>query len=184
MNVVHPIYDMETIQAIKKFLKARSERNYMLFIFGINTGLRISDLLKLKVKDVQGWKIYTKEGKTKKHKEVRMPPDLKKEVRKYVEGKPKHEYLFESREKDKNGKAKPISRGMAYIILQEVAEEFGLERIGCHSLRKTYGYHMYEQTKDVAALQKMMNHSDPEVTLTYIGVTQEKMDKYQSKFKI
>ena len=103
MNVVQPIRDKETIKEIKSFLKVRNERNYLLFLFGINTGIRIGDLLKLKVKDVQGWKIYLKEGKTKKPKEVKMPPDLKKEVRKYIEGKGKYEYLFPSRERDEKG---------------------------------------------------------------------------------
>ncbi|MFJ5625430.1 site-specific integrase [Peribacillus loiseleuriae] len=184
MNTVQPIRDKEIIQEIKRFLKTRSERNYVLFLLGINTGLRISDILKLRVRDVQGWKIYLKENKTGKEKEVKMPPDLKKVIRKYIEGKNKNDYLFPSRQKDKRGKPKPISRGMAYVILQEVADEFGLERIGCHSLRKTYGYHFYSQTKDVAALQEMLNHSDPDITRRYIGVNQDKLDKYQTNYKI
>lgn len=138
MNLVQPIRDKEIIRQIKEFLKRRSERNYILFLFGINTGMRISDILKLKVKDVEGWSVYVREGKTKKLREVRMPPELKKEVRQYVKGKPKNEYLFKSR----IGQNKPITRGMAYCILQEVADEFGLERIGTHSFRKTYGYHL------------------------------------------
>ena len=63
-------------------------------------------------------------------------------------------------------------------------KEIGLERLGCHSLRKTYGYHMYELTKDVAVLQEMLNHSDPEITKRYIGITQDKMDQYQTKFRL
>nr|WP_309099081.1 site-specific integrase [Fredinandcohnia onubensis] len=184
MNVVQPIRDKELIQQIKKYLKRRSERNYVLFLFGINTGLRISDILSLRVKDVQGWSIYLKEGKTGKPKEVKMPKELKRAVREYTKGKHKGDFLFESREKDKRGRPKAISRGMAYIILQEIAEEFGLERIGCHSLRKTYGYHFYDQTKDVAVLQEMLNHSDPEITMRYIGITQDKLNKYQTNFRI
>ncbi|MBO0962508.1 site-specific integrase [Neobacillus sp. MM2021_6] len=184
MNVVQPIRDKDIIHQIKKYLKVRSERNYILFLFGINTGLRISDILQLKVKDVQGWSIYLREGKTGKPKEVRMPKELKRAVREYTKNKNKSEYLFTSREKDKRGKPKPISRGMAYIILQEIADEFGLDRIGCHSLRKTYGYHFYDQTKDVAVLQEMLNHSDPEITMRYIGITQDKLNKYQSNFKL
>jgi integrase len=184
MNVVQPIRNKDTIQQIKKFLKRRSERNYILFLFGINTGIRISDILKLRVRDVQGWSIYLKEGKTGKPREVKMPKELKRAVREYTKDKHKNDYLFPSREKDKKGKPKPISRGMAYIILQDIADEFGLERIGCHSLRKTYGYHFYDQTKDVAVLQEMLNHSDPAITMRYIGVTQDKLNKYQTGFKI
>jgi integrase len=109
-----------------------------------------------------------------------MPPELKKEVRNYCKGKHKNEYLFKSRV----GKNKPITRGMAYVILQSIAEEFNLERIGTHSFRKTYGYHHYKQFKDVAVLQQMLNHSDPKITLRYIGITQDNLNNYQSKLRI
>lgn len=184
MNVVQPIRDKDLIQHIKRYLKVRSERNYVLFLFGINTGLRISDILQLKVRDVQGWSIYLREGKTGKPKEVKMPKELKKAVREYTKNKHKNEFLFQSRQRDKRGNPKPITRSMAYTILQEIADEFGLERIGCHSLRKTYGYHFYDQTKDVAVLQGMLNHSAPEITMRYIGVTQDKFNKYQTNFRI
>jgi integrase len=180
MNLVQPIRDKELIQKIKKWLKVRSERNYILFLFGINTGMRVSDILKLRVRDVEGWSVFIREGKTKKTKEVRMPSELKKEVREYCKGKHKNEYLFKSRV----GKNKPITRGMAYVILQEIADEFNLERIGTHSFRKTYGYHHYKQFKDVAVLQQMLNHSDPKITLRYIGITQDNLNAYQSKLKI
>jgi integrase len=180
MNLVQPIREKDLIQEIKKWLKEKSDRNYILFLFGINTGMRISDILKLRVKDVEGWSVFVREGKTKKLKEVRMPPELKKAVREYSKGKPKNEFLFKSR----IGKNKPITRGMAYVILQEIADEFNLERIGTHSFRKTYGYHHYQQFKDVAVLQQMLNHSDPKITLRYIGITQDNLNNYQSKLKI
>jgi integrase len=180
MNLVQPIRDLEIIKEIKAYLLKRSERNYILFLFGINTGMRISDILKLRVRDVEGWSVFVREGKTRKTKEVRMPPELKKAVRQYIKGKHKNEYLFRSR----IGKNKPITRGMAYVILQDIADEFNLERIGTHSFRKTYGYHHYKQFKDVAVLQQMLNHSDPKITLRYIGITQDNLNAYQSKLKI
>jgi len=180
MNLVQPIRDKDLISKIKKYLIEKNERNYILFLFGINTGMRISDILKLRVKDVEGWSVFVREGKTKKPKEVRMPPELKKAVRNYCKDKPKNEYLFRSR----IGKNKPITRGMAYIILQEIADEFNLERIGTHSFRKTYGYHHYKQFKDVAVLQQMLNHSDPNITLRYIGIKQDELNNYQSKLRI
>jgi integrase len=58
---------------------------------------------------------------------------------------------------------------MAYKILRKVAERFHLEEVGTHTLRKTFGYHFYQQTKDVAMLQEIFNHSSPAITLKYIG---------------
>lgn len=177
MNIVQPIRDKELLKEIKLFLKEQSERNYVLFLMGIHTGLRISDILSLKVKDVQGWDIFIREQKTKKLKEVKMPMELKKAIRSYIKGKPRHEYLIKSRE----GKNRPITRGMAYKILNQVADEFGLERIGTHSLRKTYGYHHYKTFNDLVSLQKMLNHTDVKETKRYIGIEQDDLNRLQSK---
>lgn len=143
MNIVQPIRDKEMIKELKEYFKEQNERNYILFLLGINTGLRISDILRLRVRDVEGWNIFIREKKTNKIKDVKMPSDLKKALRDYTKGKPKNEFLIKSR----NGKNKPITRSMAYVILNQAAQEFGLERIGTHSLRKTYGYHHYKQFK-------------------------------------
>lgn len=180
LNLVQPIRDKETIQEIKGFLKEKNERNYILFLLGINTGLRISDILPLKVRDVEGWYITIREKKTKKNKRIKMTSELKKVLRDYILDKGKNEYLFKSRK----GKNKPITRAAAYIILNEAAREFGLESIGTHSLRKTFGYMFYKQFKDVAALQEIFNHTDPKVTLRYIGINQDNLDGMMKKFKV
>lgn len=152
----------------------------MLFLTGINTGFRISDVLKLRVRDVQGTHIYVREKKTKKEKLILITPELKREMKWYVEGKQAHEFLFQSRQ----GINKPIGRSMAYKMLQQVAEEFNLSEIGCHTLRKTFGYWHYQQFKDVVMLMNHFNHSSEKVTLRYIGELQDSMDTAMKHFKI
>lgn len=49
--------------------------------------------------------------------------------------------------------------------------------LGTHSMRKTRGYHLYQSTKDIARVMKMLRHSSEGVTLRYIGVTQDDVDK-------
>lgn len=180
MNFVQPIRDPNKIKEIQEFLLEKSERNYMLFVFGINTGLRISDILKIRVKDVKGHYISLREEKTGKQKRLRITPNLKRELDKYTNTMSDDDYLFQSRK----GKNKPIQRNAAYNILREAAEEVGLNEIGTHTLRKTFGYHFYYQTKDVAMLQEIFNHSSPSVTLRYIGVNQDAMDNAMKRFKI
>ncbi|QWH76431.1 site-specific integrase [Bacillus mycoides] len=180
MNFVQPIRDPEQIQQIKEHLKEKSERNYILFVMGINTGLRIGDILKLKVGDVQGSHISMREMKTGKQKRIQITSSLKRELRWFNEGREVGEYLLRSRK----GKNRPIGRSMAYKILKSTAAEFGLDEIGTHTLRKTYGYHMYMQTKNIALLMEIFNHSSEKVTLRYIGVNQDAMDKAMSRFKI
>lgn len=180
MNVVQPIRDQEKVEAIKDFFKGESNRNYLLFLMGINTGLRISDILKLKVGDVKEKYITIREQKTGKQKWIMITPALRRELKRCMSERPDHEYIFRSRQ----GGNKPICRSMAYKILRKAANEFKMKDIGCHSMRKTFGYHFYQQTKDVAILQEIFNHSSPDITLKYIGVNQDGMDKAMSKFKI
>lgn len=66
------------------------------------------------------------------------------------------------------GENQHITRFRAYVILNEVAQKCGLEEIGTHTLRKTFGYHYYQQTHDIATLQQLFNHSSPSITLKYI----------------
>ena len=172
MEVVQPIRSKETIAQFKNILLHRSYRDYILFVIGINTGLRISDILQLKVEDVKGTHIVITEKKTNKHKRFYINGQLRKELSKYIEGMNDNDYLFPSRKGDK-----PITRVQAYRILNDVAEKLGIDEVGTHTLRKTFGYWHYQQYKDVAILQDIFNHSSPSVTLRYIGITDDIKDK-------
>lgn len=181
VNFVEPIRDSRIVEDIANYFRKTNERNYIMFLCGIYTGLRISDILNLRVRDVKNRNyIIMRERKTGKQRNIEINPLLKREFANYVDSKNPDEYLFKSRQNFN----KPITRSMAYRILKDVAERFKLESIGCHTLRKTFGYHFYQQTKDVVTLQRIFNHSHPGVTLRYIGIEQEAINKAIKKFKI
>ena len=181
MNYVEPIRDSDTVHAVGKELKAKNERDYIMFMVGIYSGLRISDILKLKIKDVKSRNsINIREKKTGKQRMFEINNALKRELEKYIADKDTSEYLIKS----KKGCNKPLDRSQAYRILNKVGKQFKLEAIGTHTLRKTFGYHFYKQTKDIVTLQQIFNHSDPSVTLRYIGIEQEDINIAMKKFKI
>jgi integrase len=153
----------------------------MLFVLGINTGLRVSDILKLKVKDVKDTDhINLIEMKTGKQKKIWIAPNLKKELKGYIENMNDTDYLLLSRE----GYNKAIARNTAYLILRNTAKECGLSEIGTHTMRKTFGYWFYKQYNDLATLMDIFNHSEQRITLIYIGVNQDEKDKKMKNFKI
>ncbi|NJP39372.1 site-specific integrase [Alkalicoccus luteus] len=181
MEYVQPIRSTEKIKEVKAILKRRSKRDYFLFVLGINTGLRVSDLLQLKVEDVKDrTHINIKEKKTGKQKKFKLNKSAIEAIKDYTETLDDDRYLFAG---FKN-KEKAISRVQAYRILNEVAKEAGLKEIGTHTMRKTFGYHFYQKTKDVALLQTIFNHSAPSVTLKYIGVNQDMMDAAMDDFAL
>ena len=150
---------------------------------GIRSGLRISDILKLKVKDVREadgrirTHLVTKEKKTSKRKRIKLHSEIKKALAEYIANKDDEAYLIKSNKKDKFKDNKPLSRQRAWEVMKVASEFVGLNEIGCHTLRKTFGYHYYQQTKDIALLMYLFNHSKSEITLRYIGITDDMMDK-------
>lgn len=181
MNFVEPIRDKQKVRDIQEYLKRSNERNYIMFITGVYSGLRISDILKLKIKDVKDKKfIYLRETKTGKQNIIEINKLLVKEYKWFTESAHDDEYLIKSRE----GINKPLTRVRAYTIIKDVGKSFGIENLGTHTMRKTFGYHYYKQTQDVATLMKMFNHSDPSITLKYIGVSQDQMNKARREFTI
>lgn len=181
MNYVEPIRDPELVRDICIYLKKNNPRNFIMFFLGIYSGLRISDILKLRVADVKNKNsINIREKKTGKQKIYTINPMLKKELKTYCENKPLSEYLIKSRQGDN----RPLSRERAYQIIKEIGELFGIPDLGTHTLRKTFGYHHYNQYKDVVMLQKIFNHASPAITLKYIGYEQENINNSIKNFKI
>ena len=181
MEFVEPIRDRETINLVKRILKEHGTRDYLLFLMGINSGLRISDILKLKVKDVLNKNyIEIKEQKTGKLKRFPITNSFKSELDEYLIGKSPEDWLFSSQ---RGGKA--ITRIQAYRIINNACFQAGIEyRIGTHTLRKTFGDHFYQENKDVALLQSILNHSAPSVTLRYIGINQDIIDSSLNAFSL
>jgi integrase len=183
MSTVQPIRNRDQINLMKKILKGESSRNHLLFTFGINVGLRISDILKFTIDDIVTNKGKVKdfveiyEQKTKKHKRFVFSDVVKKAIKSYLDSLDQYkinDYLFKSRE----GKNKPLSRFMAYRILDNAAQEAGIDdSIGTHTMRKTFGYWAYKRGTDISLLQDIFNHSTPQVTLRYIGITQDQKDQ-------
>jgi len=182
MKSVQPIRDKEIIENMKRELAKNGSRDEFLFVFGINVGLRIQDILKLKVKDVKDKTHITvieqktentrKSGLQPKEKKIRINSKLQEDIENYTKGMSDEDYLFQSKRGNK-----PIQRVQAWKILNKAANSLGLEEIGTHTMRKTYGYHFYQRTKDVALLQDMFGHSSPSITLRYIGINQDVKDQ-------
>lgn len=173
MNTVEPIRDWDLLLDIEDYLKDKNERDYVLFMTGIYLGRRISDILPLKVRDVKNKDyIYMREKKTGKEVRIVVNDELKDIYKSYCKGKKDYEYLFRGQ-----GKKTPLTRQRVWQILNKAAKEFEYkDKIGCHTLRKTFGYWLYEDTKDAVAIQELLNQSDISITKRYIGVTQDSKD--------
>ncbi|MFJ5772554.1 tyrosine-type recombinase/integrase [Psychrobacillus sp. NPDC093180] len=154
------------------------ERDYILFLLGINSGIRVSDLLKFKIHEIKGKKKVTiREGKTKKPRDIYLT-NIYDELNNYIATLEDTEWLFPSRKGDK-----AISRIQVYRQFNKAADMVDItDGIGTHTMRKTFGYWHYRQFKDIAELQTILNHSHPQITLDYIGITDEQIENNMKNF--
>ena len=181
-----PIKDLKNIEQMKQYFIDKKEwRNYALFIMGLNTALRISDLLVLKWGDVyyfdqQCFKehIIVIEKKTKKRNVIALNDNIKRALEKYkgvCSDNLRPEYYIFSH---KNNQYKPIQRNRAYTIIRKAAQSNNLEGIiCCHSLRKSFGYHAWRKGVPPAIIMDIYNHSSLETTKRYLSIDQDERDE-------
>lgn len=180
---VEPIRDKAKIKQIYYLLNGKDPKYGLLFKFGLNTGLRISDILSLRVKDIKNpsgeYREYLtlKEMKTGKVKRIKINDALRKNIDSYIKGSQLtgESYLFPSQ------KGGYISRVQAYRVFKEAASVCNIENFGTHSLRKTWGYWTYKMSKyNVGLIMDTFNHSSQIITLKYIGINQDQKDELYS----
>lgn len=95
----------------------------------------------------------------------------------FVKDRPEDEPLFITQQGNR------LDRNQAYRILNKAAKALNLQdKIGTHSLRKTFGYHHYKQFDNIELLQKIFNHSYSAITLRYIGIEQDIIDESYMNF--
>ena len=178
MATVEAIKNKKDIQKIEKILSKQSKRDLLLFVIGTNCGLRISDILNLNVGDVRNkTHIQLTEKKTGKFKKFPINAKLKPLLEEFIKGRRNDEPLLLSHWGHR------LDRVSAYYIIRNACEKAGLEeKIGTHSMRNSFGYHHYQQFKDVVILQKIFNHSSPQITLRYIGIEQDEIDYSYNNF--
>ena len=157
-----------------------SSRNILLFKIGISTGLRIGDIVKLRISDVKGKSSFKiREGKTNKERTVHLNA-IMADIADYIEGLDiDNGYLFASRKGNSH-----ITTTQAYRILTSSAYLLGRSDIGTHTMRKTFGYHYYKQTHDILTLMNIFNHSDQSTTKRYIGITEEEVADTLKNFRL
>ena len=184
MGTSQPIRSLDELTAFRSYYlnKEVNLRNYMLICMGLNTALRISDMLQLKWGNVYDFdrKHYAKrivvcEGKTGKETRIAINNNLIDAFEMYM-GSLKsvsgNDYIFTGKTKGTH-----LSRSQAFRIITHVAEALNMENgISCHSLRKTFGYYAWKYGTPPAMLMEIYNHSSYEITKRYLGIKQDDRD--------
>ncbi|MBU5486553.1 tyrosine-type recombinase/integrase [Clostridium sp. MSJ-11] len=180
---VEPLKNIKDINKIKIYFRGKEDkRDYIIFVVGINIGLRASDLLQLKLKDVLNLdesikdSVMIQEQKTRKIREFKLNKSCKEALEPYIKdlnNADMEDYLFPSR------KGGHLTVKSLHKIIKSITRELNIKgNYGTHTLRKTFAYHIYtnniqDNSTILHTLQKILNHSTPSMTLRYIGITKE-----------
>ena len=92
----------------------------------------------------------------------------------------KDEYIFKAYPSSQE----PLTRVAAYLLIKHAAEALGLENVGCHSLRKTFGYHAWKSGVHLALIMSIYNHSSIQVTKRYLGIEQDDKDEVMKQMRL
>ncbi len=186
MATTQPIKDQKDIQAMKDYFlyTQKSPRNYALFCVGINTALRIGDILSLKWGDVYDFvkrryrkHLTLREQKTGKSSSIALNTHISDALDLYRcsldEDVEAGQYIFAGRKAGSH-----LSRSQAYRIIKQAGEAADVEgNVSCHSMRKTFGYHAWLSGLDPATLMALFNHSSFAITKRYLGIDQDEKDR-------
>ena len=195
MNFVEPIRDRKKIAQIKNLLRGQKRfRDLLLFVVGINTALRISDLLQLQIShflDEQGkirQRFWIKERKRGKRQEVVINTSIREALDEYLAaypgiGKDRNSFVFFSSRA--NNYSHSIKRGQAWKFVTSICRDVGLSgNFGTHSLRKTWGYHARMSGVDLALIMHKLNHESIAYTKRYLGITDDELQAVAQRLNL
>ncbi len=186
-NRVEPLRDREKIRLIKdNLLQSEKWRDYVLFVCGINFGLRIGDLLRLRIGDLLSYNQKLRssfeivEQKTGKRNIIPINDQAASALKLLLEKTdidqdPGNYLIYNTRRKYHR-----ISRVQAYNLVKRFCTEAGIYNvtIGTHSLRKTWGYLAHQAGVSIEVIQAKYMHSSTATTRHYLGI--ERRDVHEA----
>lgn len=193
-----PIKSIDDIMKISEYLISNHRyRDNMLFIVGINFGLRVSDLRLLRFSNIINDDLTFKDKfpilekktkntrKVKKNRWITINDAVIEAVTFYLENTPGvslSDYMFKSESNNGSNNNQPIHRNSIDEMLKGVVRDLGLDiKVSTHTLRKTFGFHQmmmsHNDPRKLLVLSKIFGHSSTAVTLEYIGITGEEIEE-------
>ena len=175
MNEVEAIKTEEQLTIIKGELMRDGDIYSDVFQFGINTALRISDLLSIKFSEIEidsegSAVIRLKEQKTGKRKVLTLNSGAQEVIERRRAAHKEDEYLFQVHSNRTRGSVKSISRQSVSRVFQSIGEKWNI-KLNTHTMRKTRGYMMYKNGVPLETIARVLNHSSSATTMRYIGIT-------------
>lgn len=148
-------------------------RALLMTLYG--TGMRRSEVVRLKVDDIDSQRMIIRvvQGKGGKDRDLPLSPELLETLREYWRWRKPKEYLFPSRD-PRRAPGEPISDKSVWHACSDAARRAGITKhISPHTLRHSWATHLLEAGTDLRTIQMLLGHGDLETTARYIHLSQE-----------
>ena len=183
MKEVEAVKSKEDIQTITSLLRKHGGEIYSdIWSLGINTALRISDLLSIRMEDLTSNTLTLKESKTGKTRHITLNRPAQEVIRRRQQAYTSDTYLFQAKA-NRASASSHIDRSTVARKFKEIGEIVKIP-LGTHSMRKTRGYQMYRAGVQIEKICKVLNHSTPAVTLRYIGIEKQDIQDTYTDFEL
>lgn len=163
---------------LEGLLKMENVKHRTLLMTAYSAGLRVSEVVKLKVTDIDAdrMQIFIERAKGKKDRMATLSPVTLKVLREYLAAYKPLTWIFEGLER--NGH---ISRRAAQAIFHQAYKDLGLPpSVSFHSLRHSYATHLLESGTDIRYIQELLGHNNINTTLRYTHVSMKSMQRIES----
>ena len=192
MQEVEAVKTVEQRQQVEAHLAGQGVIYADIWKVGVNTALRISDLLSLTMDDVRKLipdqpALNIKEQKTGKPRKIVVNQSALGVMQRRLTDHPDHTWLFQSDAANRNRREppKPINRRSVSRVFERVGQKVAPKvALGTHSMRKTRGFAMHKAGRSIESIAKVLNHSSPAVTMRYIGLVQQDIDESYTELEL
>jgi len=168
---IEPIKDMKIIDEMFEALAMRPRSGFIMslyFEFALSTGLRVSDILSLKKKDIENGVVKIKTSKTGLYRSIALNDNCRKRLDAYLMMKKDKDHIFD------------FKRQWVHQFLKKAADDIGIDsdKVSTHTTRKTAGWFFYlDSGRDLVKTQKFLGHRDPKETLTYLMINDDEVNQ-------
>ena len=166
-------------EEVKKIIDScDNDKSRLMLSFLYSTGLRVSELVHMKVEDVNleehtGW---VRKGKGSKDRLFIMSESLAQEIKEYLKEKP-GAFLF--------SKEKALTTRNIQKIIKSTSKRAGIsKRVTPHTLRHSFATHLLEQGTDIRIIQAMLGHASLSTTQIYTHISSDQLKKVQNPFDL
>lgn len=159
-------------QEVERVLAALMPSNRLVMRVILHTGLRVSDVLRLRPEQLQP-RVWVTESKTGKRRQVGFPADLLRDLR----AEAGDHWVFPGRSPEQHR-----TRQAVWADVKRAARAYRLpQNVGTHSARKVYAVRLMERYGNIAHVQRVLRHSSPMVTAIYAMADSLLQQKYHKK---